>query len=186
MNLENKILELRKKNNLSQEQLAEKVGVARQTISKWELGETSPDIKQAKELSNIFNVSLDELTGNDIKDVMIKKIDNTENLSKIILKILKYLGIIIAVIVVIDIFSFILFAILKKDSVTKLSETIEISCSVNEDDYLISIGNDGYYNCSNCNKKIQKDLKNIIDYSDLKISNKKINKYFTSNGGRCD
>ena len=44
MSLGNQIHELRKKNNLSQEQLAEKVGVARQTISKWELGETAPDI----------------------------------------------------------------------------------------------------------------------------------------------
>ena len=39
------IYELRKKANLSQEQLAEKVGVSRQTISKWELGETAPDTK---------------------------------------------------------------------------------------------------------------------------------------------
>lgn len=65
MNFGNKIHELRKKHNLSQEQLAEKVGVARQTISKWELGETAPDIKQAQMLSQIFNVSLDELLGND-------------------------------------------------------------------------------------------------------------------------
>ena len=57
MDIGKKIFELRKQNNLSQEALAEKVGVARQTISKWELGETSPDIKQAKELSNIFRVS---------------------------------------------------------------------------------------------------------------------------------
>ncbi len=64
MDLGNQIHELRKKHNLSQEQLAEKVGVARQTISKWELGETSPDIKQAKTLSEIFNISLDELVGN--------------------------------------------------------------------------------------------------------------------------
>ena len=56
MEIGNKILELRKKNNLSQEALAEKIGVSRQTISKWELGETSPDIKQAKELSKVFNV----------------------------------------------------------------------------------------------------------------------------------
>ena len=54
MEIGNKILELRKKNNLSQEALAEKIGVTRQTISKWELGETSPDIKQAKELSKVF------------------------------------------------------------------------------------------------------------------------------------
>ena len=56
MEIGNKISELRKKNNLSQEALAEKIGVTRQTISKWELGETSPDIKQAKELSKVFNV----------------------------------------------------------------------------------------------------------------------------------
>ena len=62
MEIGNKILELRKNAKLSQEQLAEKMDVTRQTISKWELGETTPDIKQAKELSKIFNVSLDELT----------------------------------------------------------------------------------------------------------------------------
>lgn len=45
MSLGDQIHKLRKENNLSQEQLAEKVGVARQTISKWELGETAPDIK---------------------------------------------------------------------------------------------------------------------------------------------
>ena len=50
MEIGNKIMELRKKNNLSQEELAEKVGVARQTISKWELGETAPDLKQAKKI----------------------------------------------------------------------------------------------------------------------------------------
>ena len=49
MEIGNKILELRKKANLSQEQLAEKINVTRQTISKWELNETTPDIKQAKE-----------------------------------------------------------------------------------------------------------------------------------------
>ena len=43
MKIGKKIMDLRKKNGLSQEELAEKVGVARQTISKWELGETSPD-----------------------------------------------------------------------------------------------------------------------------------------------
>lgn len=68
MNLGNEIHELRKKHSLSQEQLAEKVGVARQTISKWELGETAPDIKQAQMLSQIFNVSLDEMLGNDTKE----------------------------------------------------------------------------------------------------------------------
>ena len=47
MNLGNKIGYLRKKKNLSQEELAEMIGVTRQTISKWELGDTTPDINQA-------------------------------------------------------------------------------------------------------------------------------------------
>lgn len=68
MNLGNQIHELRKNLNLSQEQLAEKVGVARQTISKWELGETAPDIKQAQMLSQVFSVSLDELLGNKAEE----------------------------------------------------------------------------------------------------------------------
>ena len=82
-------MELRKREKLSQEELAEKVGVARQTISKWELGETSPDLKQAKELSKIFNVSMDELVDNDVRDILVKKTSNTEKLAGIILKLMK-------------------------------------------------------------------------------------------------
>lgn len=64
MDIGKNILKLRKRQGLSQEQLAEKMGVTRQTISNWELEESSPDIKQAKELSKIFNVSLDQLVNN--------------------------------------------------------------------------------------------------------------------------
>ena len=79
MEIGKKIMDLRKKNGLSQEELAEKVGVARQTISKWELGETSPDLKQSKELSKIFKVSLDELTDNDIKDILVEVIKTSHD-----------------------------------------------------------------------------------------------------------
>ena len=78
MDLGNKIMILRKKNNLSQEVLAEKVGVTRQTISKWELEETAPDINQAKKLSMIFIISLDELVNNDVNSILIEKVSNTE------------------------------------------------------------------------------------------------------------
>ena len=63
MNIGQNIINLRKGANLSQEQLAEKMGVTRQTISNWELDESSPDLKQGRELSKIFNVSLDDLAG---------------------------------------------------------------------------------------------------------------------------
>lgn len=51
---------------MSQEEVAEKLGVSRQTISKWELGETIPDIYQSKKLTNLYNLSLDELIEFDI------------------------------------------------------------------------------------------------------------------------
>ena len=101
MQVGNKIQELRRQYNLSQEQLAEKMNVARQTISKWELGETSPDLKEAKNLSKIFNVSLDELTNNDIKDVLISKISNTEKMTKIIINILKIILLTIIIIIIV-------------------------------------------------------------------------------------
>ena len=111
MELGEKILELRKKMNFSQEELSEKVNVTRQTISKWELGETCPDIKQAKELSKIFGVSLDEMVGNDISEVVVEKVSNTEKLAGLILRVLRYLGIILVCLVVVDVVAFIIFLI---------------------------------------------------------------------------
>ena len=97
MDLGKKVASLRKKNNLTQESLAEKIGVTRQTISKWELGETSPDIKQAKLLAAEFNISLDELVNNNINNVLMKKVSNTEHLATITIKMLKVIGIILSV-----------------------------------------------------------------------------------------
>ena len=89
MKLGDNILKLRKDCKLSQEQLAEKIDVTRQTISNWELGETSPNPEQLKLLSKALNVSIDELLNNDIKQVLVKKVNNTEKNAEIIIKILK-------------------------------------------------------------------------------------------------
>ena len=113
MDLEKKILELRKKENLSQEQLAEKMNVTRQTISKWELNETTPDIKQAKELSKLFKISLDELTENDMTTLVMQKVSNTEKIAGLVLKVSKWLGVCFLVTLVIDIISFIIFMFIK-------------------------------------------------------------------------
>ena len=61
MNLSKKIYELRKAHGMSQEQLAEKLNVSRQSISKWESGESSPEIERLIELSDVFDVSTDYL-----------------------------------------------------------------------------------------------------------------------------
>jgi len=93
MKLGDNIQKLRKDLKLSQEQLAEKIDVTRQTISNWELGETSPNPEQLKLLSKALNVSIDELLNNDVKSVIIDKVSNTEKLAGIIIKILKVIGI---------------------------------------------------------------------------------------------
>lgn len=86
-----KIISERRKCKLSQEDLAEKLGITRQTISNWELNETSPDLKQASKLCDIFNISLDELTGKE--NAILTKLDKTESNSKLIIKLVKTVGI---------------------------------------------------------------------------------------------
>ena len=56
------LIQLRKLNSMTQEDIAEKVGVSRQAVAKWESGETSPDLEKARLLAGAFGVSLDDLT----------------------------------------------------------------------------------------------------------------------------
>ena len=67
MSLGNKLAEARKKQNLTQEQLAEKLGVTRQAVAKWELGETAPDVLHSDALAALYDVSLDDLVHYDQK-----------------------------------------------------------------------------------------------------------------------
>jgi len=61
MKFNEKLSELRKKEGLSQEELGYKLNVTRQTVSKWELGQTTPEMDKLVEMSKIFNISIDEL-----------------------------------------------------------------------------------------------------------------------------
>lgn len=61
------IVRLRNQNNMTQEELAEKVYVTRQAVSRWETGETTPNIEALKQLSAIFNVSINTLLGSEKK-----------------------------------------------------------------------------------------------------------------------
>ena len=65
MNFRENLIKLRKGKGLSQEELGSKINVSRQTISKWELGETTPEMEKLWELAKLFEVSIDELVGND-------------------------------------------------------------------------------------------------------------------------
>lgn len=66
MGLGNSLFEARKKSGMSQEEVAQKLGVSRQTISKWELDETLPDIRQSKKLATLYHLTLDELIDFDV------------------------------------------------------------------------------------------------------------------------
>lgn len=66
MNLGEHLFHARKKKGLSQEEVAEKLGISRQTVSKWETDETLPDIRQSKRLAVLYGLSLDELVAFDI------------------------------------------------------------------------------------------------------------------------
>jgi transcriptional regulator with XRE-family HTH domain len=59
-----KLMELRRARGLSQEELGYRLDVTRQTVSKWELGQTTPEMDKLIELSRIFDLSIDELVGN--------------------------------------------------------------------------------------------------------------------------
>ena len=74
-----KITELRKKYNLTQESLAEKIGVTRQTLSNWESNITSPDLNQASLLCKELKININDLIDNNL-DVNVK--DNSNSILK--------------------------------------------------------------------------------------------------------
>lgn len=187
MNLGDKISSLRKKNNFSQEDLADKVGVTRQTISKWELSETAPDINQAKTLSKIFNISLDELVCNDLNNLLVEKVSNTEKLAGIIIKILKVIGICMILFVVFIIASFILFTISFTSTDKNVSGEVSLSCNLDDQEYLYS---------AQYNKNFQilysggdAWISNHIDISRYEDANEvvaHIDDYFKEHDGSCN
>ena len=83
MNLGNSLFHARKKCGLSQEKVAEKLGVSRQMISKWETNETLPDIYQSKRMAKLYQVSLDDLIAfdvelNEIQEIILKVDEKAE------------------------------------------------------------------------------------------------------------
>ena len=99
MKFNEKIVELRKKQGLSQEALGEKLNVAWQTVSKWELGETTPEMDKLVKMSEIFQVSVDELVKGEgvIGEEENLNNTNTQKLAGLVIKILKGIGIFLIV-----------------------------------------------------------------------------------------
>jgi len=82
-NFSENLKKIRKDNNLSQEQLAEKLGVSRQAISKWESGIAYPEMDKIIALCTKFNLNIDDLLHKDIREVKGEE-DVKKNLNKYI------------------------------------------------------------------------------------------------------
>ena len=121
MEFHNKLYHLRKQKGLSQEELANRLNVSRQTISKWEVGDSTPDMGKLIAISDMFQISLDELvmdkvqtqTGEtpskaEVVNELKEKVLTDENKKKA-KKVLKIAAIILGVIVLIDVISMIVY-----------------------------------------------------------------------------
>lgn len=73
MNFAENLKRVRKENNLSQEQLAEKLGVSRQAVSKWESGQSYPEMDKVIQICTIFNLNMNELINENLKEVREEK-----------------------------------------------------------------------------------------------------------------
>ncbi|MBR6484829.1 MAG: helix-turn-helix transcriptional regulator [Clostridiales bacterium] len=82
MILAEKIIDERKKNGWSQEELADKLGVSRQSVSKWEGAQSVPDLQRILEMSRIFGVSTDYLLKDDVEDRGASEGSDSDNTSR--------------------------------------------------------------------------------------------------------
>ena len=125
MKFNEKLVMLRKQQNLSQEQVSEKLGVARQTVSKWELGETTPEMDKLIIISKLYDITLDELMKEDNEGKNVNDANNTnsQKLAGMTIKFLKGIGIFIFIAGILYVFIMIVeliaFNRLKTDSGSK-------------------------------------------------------------------
>ena len=123
MEFNNKLYELRKQKGLSQEELANKLNVSRQPVSKWELGDSTPDMEKLIVLSDLFEISLDELVLGKIPEPqqaaktpdVINTIEEkvlTEKNKKTARKGLKIAAILFGIMLAVDVISMIVYFLL--------------------------------------------------------------------------
>jgi len=91
MKFGDKLIQLRKKNNLSQEELAEKLGVSRQSVSKWESNNTYPETDKIVQICNIFECSMDDLINDKITNVDDTLRKNKTNLNYVFDSLLEFI-----------------------------------------------------------------------------------------------
>ncbi len=122
MELGKNIVKIRKNNNLTQDELAEKYFVTRQTISNWEIGKSYPDLETLVKISNDFNISLDVLLKEDNK--MIKEIDKNIKDTRKYRRILKYIIIIVSLLIIAFSIYVAVYYNFKKNTIVKFNDTL--------------------------------------------------------------
>ena len=121
MEFNNKLYNLRKQKGLSQEELANRLNVSRQTVSKWEVGDSTPDMEKLIAISDLFQISLDELVMDKVPQYIGENTTKTEIISELKEKVLtdknkqkakrglKIAAIILGIIILIDVISMIVY-----------------------------------------------------------------------------
>lgn len=127
MKFNEKLVKFRKEAGLSQEELGNNLNVARQTVSKWELGETTPEMDKLVKMSEIFNITLDELVKDENIEPQINN-TNTQKLAGMMIKILKGIGILLIIILIF----YIIFAIVGLISFNTIDENSDSNTTVVE------------------------------------------------------
>lgn len=179
-----KISDYRKRERISQEELAEKIGVTRQTISNWELGETIPDINQAKNISKVLGISIDELTDNDIKHIVLSKITKNESNTKSILRITS--ATLVFSILFFLIFVGIISLILNYFKATPVGHSLEFECTIADSvkHYSIKSDMDNHITSFDTDDAEISDI-DILEYKDEYALEKYIVKSVKSRNGIC-
>lgn len=195
MNFGDRLLEIRKSKNISQEALADKIGVTRQTISNWEMNITVPNANDLRKIVKVLQVEYNdffvECSENDVKS------NNINDAAKIIIKIFKIIGIILIFGIIITILLFVILKVNFDKENVKGSKSI--TCSYNESIYTYSVN----YNKKNkiisaeINSQVSPNDKNVewINNLDKYVFSKKIEdpdtlmvyiiNEFESNNGVC-
>lgn len=120
MSFSDNLLKLRKSKGLSQENLADKLDLSRQAVSKWELGTSKPDIDNVQKISNFFNVSVDDLIGNETIKTETTPINIKEDTKKD--KILKLTTVVIVAAVILFII-IVVYKFIMLFRITKVGES---------------------------------------------------------------
>ena len=120
MKLSEKLYNLRRKQGLSQEGLAEKLDCSRQVISKWENGTTTPDAEMLKKYSELFGVSIDYLLKEDIEEpTSVQAIENNQANKKL----LGMLGLVISLLGCVSLIVFGAITVLYSKTANKIAES---------------------------------------------------------------